>query len=108
MGANKISIPQLREAKKLAPHRSRKPKPRIKKERRAPTRPTKKPAHALTATISNAPSHGCGAMIGASTRFDPSTKADRRESISPARHNAHVTNPANTARARDMSNDFKG
>jgi hypothetical protein len=60
MGANKMSIFKYREVAKLAAAVARKPIPRIRNERRAPARLTKKPALVLIATMRSRPSHGCG------------------------------------------------
>src|ERR1051326_8393040 len=79
----------------------------MKNERRAPTRPTKKPAQALIVTINKSASHVCGDCSGASPRATFTTNAAAIESIRPARHTAHAVTPANNARPTDTSKDFQ-
>src|SRR5437868_15099711 len=92
---------------RLAVAIARKPKPRIRKERRAPARATKKPALTLIATIRSSPSHGCGDCNGVSPRATPMTNAACRESINPARQKAHAAAPARKASPRETNSDFQ-
>src|SRR5436190_17470982 len=106
-GAKRITTFKRHETSKLASAVSRKPAPRIQNERRAPARPTKKPALTLTPTISRKPSHICGVCSGASPRATSTTNAVSSESISPARQTAHVTAPAVNEKSRELTRDFQ-
>src|SRR5262249_27516791 len=105
IGANRISMFHLYEHHRLAPLSSRKPKPKIRKERRTPTRLTKNPAQTPTVTICNTPTQVCGAITGASAT-DRTMKTDCNNSTSPARHTTQIGRHAKTARARHMNRDL--
>src|SRR5438067_9554406 len=106
IGASRMSNSAYREISKLAAATARKPRPRIRKERRTPTRPTKKPALTLTTTIKSKPSNGCGDRSAGSPRATLTTKAACSESLSPARHRAHAAAPASNASPRENRSDF--
>src|SRR5687767_10655011 len=93
--------------RRLEIHVARKPIPKYKKDRRAPTRPTKNPALVLIVTISKRASHVCGVWSGSSPRATLTTKAACSESIRPARHMAHAAAPAKKARPSDIRRDFQ-
>src|SRR5438128_122267 len=107
MGTNRMLNFRYRETSRLAAAVARKPSPRIRKERRAPARATKKPALALMTTIKSKPSHGCGDCKGASPRATPTTNAACSESINPARQKAQAAVPASKASPRETSSDFQ-
>src|SRR5205807_374474 len=96
-----------RETSKLAANVARNPRPRIKNDLRAPTRPTKKPALALIVTIRSRPTHVCGLCRGASPLATFTTNAACSESIRPARQTTHASTPASKARLTDTTNDFQ-
>src|SRR5438046_2568674 len=95
------------EVSRLAKHITRKPRLRIKKERRAPVRLTKNPALVLIVTMRSKPSQGSGDCSGACPRPTLTTKAACSESIKPARQMAHVTAPARKASPNEINKDFQ-
>ena len=84
-----------------------KPSPRNRNDRRAPTRPTKKPAQVLTVTTSKRPIQIWGVCNGVSPRATLTTKADWTESIRPARQTAHAATPASKASPSETNSDFQ-